>query len=110
MHALTQIVLGLSATVIAGSMVVLVLEMKNVRRAVETQRHRGTHFTAAASSVLTSSGLYGAAHTGFGIYVYRDNRWHLEADLSAPGCEVTAPTMKGSFSGQVVKREATLRR
>lgn len=43
---------------------------------------------------------------GFGIFVYRNNRWELESDLSAPGYEPSPPTIPGSFEGQVVKKES----
>ncbi len=108
MHALTQLIVSLSSLTIAGALIFLVIELQHVRRAIEKKRH-GAHFNNFHTSTLLSSSRLHAVHAGFGIYVYRDGCWHLEADLSAPGCEVTAPIIKGSFNGQVVKREATAR-
>lgn len=44
--------------------------------------------------------------SGFAIYVFRNNRWELESDLSAPGCEPSPPTIPGAFEGHVVKKES----
>jgi hypothetical protein len=46
------------------------------------------------------------SRAGFAIYVYRNNRWELESDLSAPGYEPSPPTIPGAFEGHVVKKEA----
>ncbi len=59
-------------------------------------------------------GKPGSSHTihvpgprgGFGIYVYRNHRWELESDLSAPGYEPSPPTIEGAFEGHVVKKES----
>jgi hypothetical protein len=44
--------------------------------------------------------------SGFAIYVFRNSRWELESDLSAPGCEPSPPTIPGAFEGHVVKKES----
>ena len=43
---------------------------------------------------------------GCGIFIYRNNRWELESDLSAPGYEPSPPTVEGAYEGQVVKKES----
>jgi hypothetical protein len=51
---------------------------------------------------------YGPAGStaGYAIYVYRSDRWELEADLSAPGFEPSPPTLRGAYEGQVIKKES----
>ena len=56
-------------------------------------------------SVPHHGGVVGSA-AGYAIYVYRGGRWELEADLSAPGYEPSAPTLEGSYEGQVIKKES----
>jgi hypothetical protein len=51
-----------------------------------------------------------ADRPGYGIYVFRNDKWHLEADLSSPGFETSPPAIVGSFQGQVVRKESTTRR
>jgi len=43
---------------------------------------------------------------GYGIYIYRNGRWELESDLSAPGYEPSPPTLAGGFEGHVVRKES----
>lgn len=50
-------------------------------------------------------GLMGSP-AGYAIYVYRDGKWLMEADLSRPGFESMPPSMQGAYEGQVVKRES----
>lgn len=47
-----------------------------------------------------------STNCGYGVYAFRDGTWQLQADLSAPGYEVTPPTIPGRHAGQVVRREA----
>ncbi len=110
MHVLTQLVVGLSSITIAGALIRLACELQRVRKAIENKRRQVAPFEYAHTSTVISSFRSNGAHGGFAIYVYRNGSWHLEADLSAPGCEVTPPAIKGSFDGQVVKKEATSRK
>jgi hypothetical protein len=107
MHAFTQFVLGLSAVTIAFSLVLMLLQLQRIRCAVEGLRHtrHSHHNHYGTSHHVAVSGPQG----GFAVFVYRDGSWHLEADLSAPGCEATPPTIAGSFDGQVVKKESSPR-
>ena len=109
MHGMTQIVVSLSALTIAGTLVALVRELQQVRKAIESKRRPSTNGDYFGTSTVISSLRSTHQNGGFAIFVYRDGSWHLEADLSAPGCEVCPPTIKGSFDGQVVKKEATAR-
>ncbi len=43
---------------------------------------------------------------GYGIYIYKNGRWELESDLSAPGYEPSPPTLAGAFEGHVVRKES----
>jgi hypothetical protein len=56
-----------------------------------------------------SGGLGGgvtASAAGYAIYVYRQGRWELESDLSAPGYEPSPPSIPGAFEAQVIKKES----
>lgn len=43
---------------------------------------------------------------GYAIYVWRNDRWELEADLSAPGYEPTMPSISGAYDGQAIRRQS----
>jgi hypothetical protein len=47
-----------------------------------------------------------ASAAGYAIYVYRQGRWELESDLSAPGYEPSPPSIPGAFETQVIKKES----
>ena len=109
MHVLTQFVVSMSAITVAATLVALVRELEHVRKAIESKRRPAGHLDYFATSTVLSSRRSTHQNGGFAIFVYRDGSWHLEADLSAPGCEVSPPAIKGSFNGQVVKKESTVR-
>lgn len=109
MHGLTQFVLSMSAITVAAALVALVRELQHVRQAIESKRRPAGHVDNFGTSTVMSSRKSTHQNGGFAIFVYRDGSWHLEADLSAPGCEVSPPTINGSFNGQVVKKESTVR-
>jgi hypothetical protein len=71
----------------------------------------GVH--SVIGQIERSTGRIGSSHAihqhsraGYGIYVYRNNRWELESDLSAPGYEPSPPTVPGAYEGHVVKKES----
>ncbi len=123
MHALTQFILGLSALVTAGSLFVIRLELHKLRKTLgkrfcnsqrpERQHHRRRRRTNRHVTLFHTCHTHGVsneeAQAGFAIYMFRNNRWVLEADLSAPGCESTPPSIPGSFEGQVVRKESSPR-
>ena len=124
MHALTQFVVGLSALVLAGSEALIAQELKTLRQTLgkrrcrtgrtEWKRHRQARLAKGRENFFHTSTLTGpmpdAAHqAGFAIYMFRNNRWVMEADLSAPGCECTPPSIPGSFEGQVIRKESSAR-
>lgn len=51
------------------------------------------------------SGVLGS-RSGYAIYIYREGRWVLEADLSAAGYEPSTPSLEGAYEGQVIKKES----
>lgn len=118
MHFLTQLSVGLSALTIAAALVFAALELQRMRMLLEKlgpilarrarlpdldELHRG-------ASGISHKVSHHDVRAGFAIYVFRDGKWHLEADLSAPGCESSPPVITGSFHGQVVRKESTLKR
>jgi hypothetical protein len=81
-----------------------------IRVAVDLRLLRVLLDTSALRVVIEDLPPTGGHHrtmafaSGYGIFVYRDNQWVLEADLSSPGFEPVAPTVSGSYEGQVLKK------
>jgi hypothetical protein len=87
--------------------------------AVESRRIRGKltgtmgpyrPFPAGQSSHTApeqAAGVMGSS-AGYAIFMYRQGRWELESDLSAPGYEPSAPTLPGAYESQVLKKESRL--
>ena len=84
--------------------------------ALESRRLR-THITRTMPGYAVPSasnaldyGKYGVgvmrSPAGYAIYVYRQGRWELESDLSAPGYEPSAPSIPGAYESQVIKKES----
>ena len=106
-HAFALIVVA--ALVASGSaQVFMALELRRMRLGLATKeieeeprcpQGRTSHH---APSFEGPSG----SRSGYAIYVYRSGRWEIEADLSAPGHEPSAPTLPGSYEGQVIKKES----
>jgi hypothetical protein len=95
------------ALIASGSaQVFMALELRRMRRglvaAVEPPRDPDEH---TSHHYPQYQGVTGSP-AGYAIYVYRKDRWEIEADLSAPGHEPTAPTLPGSYEGQVIKKES----
>jgi hypothetical protein len=95
------------ALVASGSaQVFMALELRRMRRGLvakeifppDPDEHTSHHYP-------TYQGVT-ASPAGYAIYIYRKNRWEIEADLSAPGHEPTAPALPGSYEGQVIKKES----
>jgi hypothetical protein len=97
-----QFITTASAVVSSIALIVLAYELRQVRRAVADVGRRTVHSSQSEGPV--GSGC------GYAIYVYRNSRWELESDLSAPGFEPSAPTIPGAFEGHVVKKESRLAR
>jgi len=137
MHPLVQFVLSVAALAIAASFVFFALGFWRFRSAFEQwvrhelQRPARLHSTEHSfrlqstehpfrlQSTEHAHRLQSTEHVqrildsdrpGYGIYVFRNERWHLEADLSSPGFETSPPSIAGSFQGQVVRKESTTRK
>lgn len=108
MHPLAQIVICLAAAAAAGSLYALVLELRQFRGALESQRIRAMPPPAVVTTSRQARPRTQGVDGGYAIYSFRQGDWHLEADLSATGYEATPPMMAGTFENQVVKRESTL--
>jgi hypothetical protein len=93
-----QLITTLSALLAAAALIALAYEVSQIRHGV-TRISKGHH--ASSQDV----GPYGSP-CGYAIYVFRNNRWELESDLSAPGFEPSAPSIPGAFEGHVVKKES----
>ena len=95
-----QMITTASAVVASVALVVLVIELRAGRVVL-------THLVSRPGKPSSSHTFgIGASPGGFGIYVFRKNRWELESDLSAPGFEPSPPTIPGAFEGHVVKKES----
>lgn len=89
--------------------IVIAFEMGKLRRGLPTAGAKEVckDFSLSHSHQhLFHHGVTGS-HAGYAIYVFREGRWVIEADLSAPGYEPSPPTLPGSFEGHVLKKEST---
>lgn len=107
MHVITQFVLSFSGITIACASVAAVLELQRSRSTYTNSRRDTRHDVFAGTSHMSTRN---EPSGGYAVYVFRDETWRLEADFSAPGCESAPPTIKGSFEGQVVKKESLARK
>ncbi|MEZ6132651.1 MAG: hypothetical protein R3C59_28625 [Planctomycetaceae bacterium] len=106
MHILTQFVIVVTLAVIAGALLSIASAIRELSRTIATKRL----FNRRKWGTEVSCTSVGPKPTGgFAIYMYRQGRWHLEADLSTPGCEVSPPEAEGAFDGQVVRKQAVPR-
>ena len=96
-------VLVLVALIVSGSaQVFMALELRRMRSRLAILRGpdiRTSHYSPKFAGAMGSP-------SGYAIYVYRSGRWELEADLSAPGFEPSAPGLQGTYEGQVIKKES----
>ena len=102
MHVIAQYVICLALIVIAGALVHLTLGISALVRTVASKRL----FSTCGRADTLSYSPAGTPSHGFAIYMYRQGKWHLEADLSTPGCETTPPDSDGAFDGQVIRKYA----
>jgi hypothetical protein len=93
------------ALIVSGSaQVFMAIELRRMRVRMAVDQG-GTNPAATSHHWPKSEGPMGSP-AGYAIYVYRADRWELEADLSAPGFEPSAPALKGAYEGQVIKKES----
>ena len=93
-----QLLMFACALVVTITLIVMAYELRLVRHAAQKMTF-GSHKSSQDIGPFFSP-------SGFAIYVFRNNRWELESDLSAPGCEPSPPTIPGAFEGHVVKKES----
>ena len=97
---LLQVLTAVGALIAAVALVWIAIEVRSA--------------SSLAKQIIEIPGRIGSSHKlhtthawgGCGIFVYRNNRWELESDLSAPGYEPSPPTVAGVYEGQVVKKES----
>ena len=95
---LTQVLTIASLVTMSAALVVLALEVHRIRVSVSKLGNRPPKSSQDVGPI--------SSPCGFAIYVFRNSRWQLESDLSAPGCEPSPPTIPGAFEGHVVKKES----
>jgi hypothetical protein len=88
------------AVVASVALVVLAYEVRQMRQMGQTVGPFIGRHTGSSQAVGPISAC------GFAVYVYRNNRWERESDLSAQGFEPSPPTIPGAFEGHVVKKES----
>jgi hypothetical protein len=98
-----QLIATASAVVTSLAVIALAYEVRQLRLTSQ-QPPTVTPFGGRHQPSSQSVGPITAA--GFAIYVFRNNRWELESDLSAPGFEPAPPTIPGAFEGHVVKKQS----
>ncbi|MCA9051109.1 MAG: hypothetical protein KDA89_20375 [Planctomycetaceae bacterium] len=102
MYSLTQFVICVALIVISVALVQISREISALRKTIASRRL----FSTAQRRDTLSYAPAGTPTHGFAIYMYRQGRWHLEADLSTPGCESSPPETEGAFDGQVVRKQS----
>ena len=96
---LLQLITTASAVIASLALVFLANEMRLTRFVLKKLvTHRGKPSSSHTFGIPRSP-------AGFAIYIFRNNRWELESDLSSPGFEPSPPTIPGAFEGHVVKKE-----
>jgi hypothetical protein len=105
-----QWVVAISLIVMAVALVVIAVEVGLMRRfgipLVRPKDFDKRIFESHSHLHLGPAGVAGSV-SGYAIFVYRDGRWIIEADLSAPGYEPSPPTLPGSYEGHVLKKESS---
>jgi hypothetical protein len=103
MDSLFYITASIALAVSAVTLIVVAFDLRRLR----------IHFETSTISIVVQDDRPGDTHhttvdslSGYSIFVYRNNQWILEADLSSPGFEATPPTIPGTYDGQVVKKES----
>ncbi len=85
-----------------GILVMTAIELHRIRNILQDGRgidnKRKTDTSVSAQMSLQD------AESGYAIFVFREGKWVLEADLSQPGYEAVPPNLTGGFEGQVVKK------
>lgn len=107
MNPLTQLVISVASIVAASALAGILWELQALRRTIESKRLFNLEPDGLRVSPSGNVGISTTAAAGFAIFVFREGRWHLEADLSTPGCEATPPAIAGRFEGQVVRKESS---
>jgi hypothetical protein len=98
---LLQIITTVAAVVASIALVILANETRETRILL-AKLLEGPFGRPSSSHTWGMPGPPG----GFSIYVFRNGRWELESDLSAPGFEPSPPTIPGSFEGHVIKKQS----
>jgi hypothetical protein len=103
-----QLVQYITCGGIAVSAVALAFVGMEIRKFRVQLKHEGLRMITKSEIPFASSRMLGVMGTpaGYAIYVYRDGRWDLEADLSQPGYEPAPPSIAGAYEGQAVKKES----
>lgn len=104
MHLFAELVIAVALVGLTSCAFLLLDELRQIRLLLERPPRKPITYSSSHVGPRVEPG------GGYGVYIFRDGRWHLEADFSRPGFEATPPTIPGQFSGQVVKRESTVRK
>jgi hypothetical protein len=111
MHPLVQTIFVLGITVSAIALTVSAVELRHFLLFLKSGKLRvrvHAQVDSSGGSTQRTPGLF-FSKAGFGVYIYRQGRWVLEADYSKPGYEAVGPTMAGAYENQVVKKESALK-
>jgi hypothetical protein len=106
MHPIVQTILILSLIIIASTLVVGALDLRQIRLVLAAEHRKGKKSHLQLSAFSATDVVRSKA--GYAIYAFRGGRWVLEADFSNPGYEPASVSMPGSYEGQVIKKESAL--
>lgn len=99
-----QMLVAVVLIVIAVASVAIAVELDLIRRSLP-RKSLHTRVFSSHNHHQGPPGVTGSV-AGYAIYVYRQGRWIIEADLSSPGHEPSPPTMPGGYEGHVLKKES----
>lgn len=108
MNPFVQAVVAIGVVASTVALAATARELRQLRVLLKSGRVRvQTHRPPLLSSTMAH---IGGAPGGHAVFMYRQDRWVLESDLSQAGYEAVPPRMPGSFEGQVVKTDSGRRR
>jgi hypothetical protein len=105
MDQLVQYIACAGIAVSAAALAFVGTELRRFRVQLKDEGLRVITKEGVSHSTSRMMGVMGSP-AGYAIYVYREGRWDLEADLSQPGYEPAPPGIAGAYEGQAVKKES----
>lgn len=94
------VVLGVGVVMLATAVKSLAVHLKQFGLLLRVEHDKRSTITGLLPTTLQG---------GYALYIWNGQRWELDSDLSLPGFEASPPQLKGSYQGQVIRKEAVPR-